>query len=373
MNRFVRGLAGRVAVTAALVLSSACLDVAEERAERDASVGRAERGGLRVEVEHGLAAVRELAPGRLELWANAPTLRANLTLPPGAPAEWVLRVRNAMPDAALRAFDAAGSPVPAEPLEAAFGTDRRFLVRAEPGQTLRIVLAAPDADADAPFQFLVFADVQDAIDRVQDIFRRMNTEARARFVMMAGDITERGGAEELERFQQEQLGLRLPIFVTLGNHELGESEVLYHSYFGRGSQSFTFHGARFTTLDSASATIDPKVYAWLDTWLEQGRGHAHFVFAHIAPVEPIGVRNGCFSSRAEANRLIARMGRAGVTASFYGHVHSYYTFEHAGIPVFISGGGGAIPERFDGIGRHYLAIDVDPRARTFEKRLVRVD
>lgn len=371
MNRLVCRLAGPMAVATAL-LSSACLDVAQQRAERDATVGRVERDGLRIEVEDGLAAVRELAPGRLELWANAPTLRAELTLPSEAPVEWVLRVRNAMPDAVLRVFDAAGSPVSAEPLETAFGTDRRFLVRAEPG-TLHLVLAAPDADADAPFQFLVFADVQDAIDRVQDIFRRMNTETEARFVMMAGDITERGAADELERFQREQLGLKLPIFVTLGNHELGASEVAYHSYFGRGSQSFTFHGARFTTLDSASATIDPKVYDWLDGWLEQGRGHTHFVFAHIAPVEPIGVRNGCFSSRAEANRLIARMGRADVTASFYGHVHSYYTFEHAGVPVFISGGGGAIPERFDGIGRHYLAIDVDPRARTFEKRLVRVD
>jgi hypothetical protein len=94
---------------------------------------------------------------------------------------------------------------------------------------------------------------------------------------------------------------------------------------------------------------------------------------HIAPVEPSGLRNGCFSSRAESDKVLARMARNAVTAAFYGHVHSYYSFEHAGIPAFISGGGGAVPERFDGIGRHFLVVHVDPAARAFESRIVRVD
>jgi hypothetical protein len=176
---------------------------------------------------------------------------------------------------------------------------------------------------------------------------------------MVGDITRRGSREELARFQREMRALRIPIFVTLGNHELGDGDVPYHDYFGRGSQSFEFHGARFTLLDTG--------------WLDAGRGGAHFVFGHVPPIDPIGIRNGAFASRAEAHRLLAELARGGVTATFYGHIHSYHAFDNAGIPAYISGGGGAVPDRLDGIGRHFLLVHAEPSARSFGARVVRVD
>jgi hypothetical protein len=355
-----------------LLTLCACLDVAEERVERDLAVGKRENAGARVAVDGGLAAVRGLDTTRLELWANAPSLDVDLSLPSDA-GRFELRVRNTLPDAELALHDERGRAIELEPIATTFATERRAAFDARGGGRFRLRLGAPDAAREEPFAFLVFADVQDALPRVGDIFAKMNRELDARFVMMPGDITERGGAAELRRFQQEQLALRVPIFVTLGNHELGTTALPYHDYFGRGSQSFTFRGARFTLLDSASATLDPTVYDWLDGWLAAGRGRTHLVFMHIAPVEPSGLRNGCFSSRAESDKVLARMARGGVTAAFYGHVHSYYSFEHAGIPAFISGGGGAIPERFDGIGRHFLVVHVDPAARAFESRIVRVD
>lgn len=349
-----------------------CLDVAEERARRDLTVGKRQNDGVRVEVEGGLAAVRALDRESLELWANAPGIRAELVLPATSPERFRVRLRNVLSDAVVTLSRADGTPVELSPIQTTFVTERRAEFVASGGGTFHLTVAAPDDAVVEPFEFLAFADVQDAMPRVGDVFAKMNLEPAARFVVMAGDITERGGAEELERFQREQLALKMPIFTTLGNHELGDGDVPYHDYFGRGSESFTFHGVRFTLLDTASATLDAMVYDWLDTWLEQGRGRVHFVFMHVPPMEPIGVRNGCFSSRAESDKLIGRMARGGVTAAFYGHVHSYYAFEHAGIPAFISGGGGAIPERFDGIGRHYLAVRVDP-AGSFETRVVRVD
>jgi hypothetical protein len=94
---------------------------------------------------------------------------------------------------------------------------------------------------------------------------------------------------------------------------------------------------------------------------------------HIPPLDPIGVRNGAFASRNEAAKLLARLATAGVDLTLYGHIHSYYHFDNAGIPAFISGGGGAIPEKFDNIGRHFLVVDADPSAQTFQVRVVRVD
>jgi Icc protein len=366
---------GRALALTLPLLLGACLDVAQERAERDLRVGHAELEGNRVEIEDGLAAIRRFEPGSLEVWANAPSLKLTLVVADPGPVQWSLLLRNVLPDALLSATS-GGVPFPlSSEGEAAFTSERRVTFSAPPGSKLELELAAPDSSALTPFEFIDFADVQEAVDRVADVFDKMNQEPSARFVTMAGDITRSGASEQLERFQLEQARLQLPIFVTIGNHELGSSNAspAYHDYFGRGSQSFVFHGTRFSFLDSASATLDPMVYDWLDGWLEASRSAPHLVFMHIPPIDPSGLRNGAFSSRAEADKLLARLGRKRVDTTFYGHIHSYYAFENAGIPAFISGGGGAIPERFDGIGRHFLVVRVDPAARSVTTRVVRVD
>ena len=85
------------------------------------------------------------------------------------------------------------------------------------------------------------------------------------------------------------------------------------------------------------------------------------------------MRNGGFASRNEAAKLLAQLANGGVDLTFYGHIHSYYRFENAGIEAHISGGGGGLPERFDGIGRHYLNVEADPQVGTLSTRVVRVD
>ncbi len=96
--------------------------------------------------------------------------------------------------------------------------------------------------------------------------------------------------------------------------------------------------------------------SWLDRWLDQARDGTHAVFMHIPPLDPVGLRGGGFRSRKEAAKLMQMLADGRVDALFLGHIHSYYAFSAAGVPSYISGGGGAVPERFDGIGRHYLRV-----------------
>jgi hypothetical protein len=195
----------RLSSTIPLILC-ACLDVAEERVERDLAVGKRENAGARVAVDGGLAAVRGLDATRLELWANAPSLGVELSLPSEA-RRFELHVRNTLADAELTLHDATSRAIELEPIATTFATERRAAFDATGGGRFRLRLAAPDAEREEPFDFLAFADVQDALPRVGDVFAKMNREPDARFVMMAGDITERGEAAELRRFQQEQLAL----------------------------------------------------------------------------------------------------------------------------------------------------------------------
>jgi Icc protein len=234
-------------------------------------------------------------------------------------------------------------------------------------------VAPPDAATAGPFRFVAMADVQEAIGEVQDVFRRINQEPEVRFVVFNGDLTQWGNEDELRRFQREARSLVMPMFATLGNHELGNRPPAFHTLYGRGNFRYVFRGVQFTMLDSASATIAPMVYDWLEGWLAEGQGRLHVVGMHIPPLDPVGTRNGGFASRAEGARVLAMLAGGAVDLTLYGHVHSYYSFWNAGIPAYISGGGGALPERFDGIGRHFLTIDADASANVVKVRAVRVD
>lgn len=333
-------------------------------------MGRAETGDTRVVVRDGLAVVRGLDGDRLHLWGSAPAFDVDVTV--GDPAGRTLQVEvwNALPDVAITA-SAPGVVIASDP-PSGLPTRHSFRVSLPPG-TSGLRVAPAGATVRAPLRFAVMSDVQEAIDRVGDIYARVSEEPGVRFLFGAGDLTRQGGDDELARFEDELRALDVPYFTTLGNHELGESPCRYQSWYGRGSFQFAFQGLTFTLLDSASATIDPIVYGWLDAWLAQARDGVHVVAMHVPPLDPIGVRNGAFGSRAEAAKLLGRLALGRVDLTLYGHIHSFYAFDNAGIPAYISGGGGAIPERFDDMGRHFLVVDADPDQGIVGVRVVRVD
>jgi Icc protein len=362
-----------------VLLCAACLRPSAERARQDEQIGQAENAELSALVPGGHAVVRQLSAGYISLWASAPRFSLQLGYRAAPPAELWLEVANCMPEAVLSALPAV--PVLSSERDGS-GVCRFQLAPATDQRQLELQLAPPDSERPSRFRFAVLSDVQEAIDRVQDIYARLNQltlePPGIDFLLGAGDLTQRGTREQLERFQAELTGLRIPYYTTLGNHELGENPTLFHEYFGRGSQSFDYRGVRFNLIDSASACVDPIVFDWLEGWLQPSASALHpvslqVVAMHIPPLDPTGVRNGAFASRSEAAKLLARLAEGGVDLTVYGHIHSYYHFQNAGIPAYISGGGGAIPERFDQIGRHFLLVDADPEARTLQVQMVPVD
>jgi Icc protein len=350
----------------ALLLCAGCLEVAEGRAQHEEEIGRASADAVAAIVDEGLGSVQQLDRAGLRVWASAPAFRITVAFSgTPLPGTFTLAVDNAMPDAVLTgARDIV-------PLPGAIPTERRWTFTPDPLDEL--VVAPPDAGVAGSFRFAAMADVQEAIGKVQDIYRRIGADPQIRFVVFDGDLTQWGNTEELRRFQRECKSLPVPMFATLGNHELGNGPPAFHTLFGRGSFRYLFRGVQFTMLDSASATLAPLTYTRLEGWLAEGRDRLHVVGMHIPPIDPVGTRNGAFASRAEGARLLAMLAAGGVDLTLYGHIHSYYSFWNAGIPAYISGGGGALPERFDGIGRHFLVVDADPAAKEVKVHVVRVD
>ncbi|GEN07836.1 Calcineurin-like phosphoesterase [Myxococcus fulvus] len=365
---------GSVGVVSALLLAG-CLRPAENRAMRDLKVGQAEGGGLSLVVEDGLAAVRGVEPGGVTLWGNAPVFTARATLDAGATTNWLITVRNAMPDAQLVAELEDGELLAVEPVPQSIRTVKAWRVELRAGAVAKLHVAPPGWDSAEPFRFAALADVQEALPRVGDIYARLSKDPTLRFILFSGDLTENGTREQLLEFQERlEAGSPIPLYATLGNHETFSKDAEeYTALVGRGNQSFVFQGVRFTVVDSSNGTLDPIVEEQLDGWLASSRHGTHVVSMHVPPQDPVGLRGGGFANRGESAGLVGKLAREGVDLTLYGHIHSYYSFTNAGIPAFISGGGGAIPETFDGVGRHYLAVDVGANEGLREASLVRVD
>lgn len=353
-----------------LALCAACVRPADERALLDFEVGVGAGDGVEVEVAGGQAAVREVGAAGASLWAQAPVLELRVASTE-ARAGWLLDVANCMPSAVLSLPDRTVEREPgSRPARC------RFAVDLAAGEALTARLAPPDADVVEPFRVVVMGDIQTGMDDVHEVFERIDRVPGVRFVLSTGDVVEDAEPEEYQAFLAQVARLDVPFFSTIGNHELTQDPEQWHRLFGRYNVHFAFKGVSVTLLDSGNASLDPILYDRLDGWME-GAEAVHVFGTHYPPFDPIGVRSASFRSRKEAAKLLTRLAAGGVDATFYGHIHSYYAFENAGIPAYISGGGGAIPERFDGVGRHALSVDFDPAGAEARDRvvvgLVRVD
>ena len=174
-----------------VLLACSCLRPAEDRAALDRRVGRAEVQGLRIEVEDGLAAVREIEPARLELWAQAPILQ--VTLDGQGPLE--LGIDNCLPGAVLLLDGAPASLAPD------VEQDRRCAWNLTLAGKTSLWVGPTDAEQRTPFHFAVLSDIQDDVPNVGDIVSLMNQDPDLRFVVSTGDLVSDGSREELEEFE----------------------------------------------------------------------------------------------------------------------------------------------------------------------------
>jgi 3',5'-cyclic-AMP phosphodiesterase len=346
----------------------ACTRPGDDRPIKELAVGIAAITDASVEVAGGLAVVRELTDHKLELWASSPVLSVNFVVGNTAAGDWTIIVRNTLVDAVLDTGSARYTREPDQhPTVAIF-----HVTLAAGTHVLRV--APPDEQMIEPFRVVAMADIQTAMPDVDDVFERISAVPDARFVVSMGDITDRALIEEYELMDRQLITLTIPYYTTLGNHELWADSSRYFDRYGRASFQFEFKGTSFTFADSGDAALDPTVEEWVEGWLANAKDKTSIFLTHIPPIDPLGARYGGFRSAQDGRRLLTRLVEANVDLTLYGHIHTYIEFENAGIPAFISGGGGADPMRWDGINRHFLVVDIDPAAGSIRNvDVVRVD
>lgn len=358
MNRMVLPLT-------TLSLFATCVRPADPRIEQEQEVGIVETESWSLNVVSQQAAIRHTTQTKVVLWAQSPVLEIEISSKQAS--SFTLEVLNCMP-AAVAVLRKGGPP---ETVYAAKNSPTHCSFELPLNRGIQnIHIAPPDWSAPTPFIFADMGDIQTAMADVHEVFETISREPDVRFVMSTGDITEDGRLSEYELFEEQLTYLDVPFFSTIGNHELKGDIGHWHRRYGRYNVHFQFKDVFFSYLDSGNATFPVTLYEQLDTWLEHGKEHLHVFGTHYPLVDPVGARDGGFRSRNEAYKILSKLAGGNIDLTLYGHIHSYYSFENAGIPAYISGGGGARPERLDGIDRHFLVIQASEQGFQVQRRSV---
>ncbi|MDA3865029.1 MAG: metallophosphoesterase [Deltaproteobacteria bacterium] len=363
----------RLLLVSLLTLFSACLRPARERAELDNKVGKYETEEIKINVSQGLAAVHNLEKSKFKFWLQAPEIEFTFENTGSVELDLEVQLHNTLPEIEVECIDENIEACVVQ-LENTSVLTRKLLRLTLPvGSKYNLHLKATDTSSSV-FKIALLSDIQEELPRVLDIINKMNEPEDVLFAISAGDLTDNGIKEQIVKFQDSFEALNYPFYSTPGNHDVGmASSRIWHEMFGRNSFSFVFSDTRFTFVDSANATVDPLVHDQLDKWLELGKDQVHLFITHIPLVDPDGFRNGSFRSRNESAKILSKLAAYKVDLTLYGHIHSLYHYENAGIEAYISGGGGGWPEKLDDIGRHFLLITIDPSRGIEKVETIRVD
>jgi 3',5'-cyclic-AMP phosphodiesterase len=219
------------------------------------------------------------------------------------------------------------------------------------------------------FTFVVLGDSRDG----EVIFRRALRLAKCYdplFILHGGDYSGQGGEGETAAFLSvvEETIPGLPLFVVMGNHE---NRDVFTSKVG--PTRFTLRSSRLglnlVALDNSDYVLKRPDLDYLETQLSAG-GKGGFVAMHVPPKTSRWSWHTFTDGSDELKNILSRNS---VQAAFFSHVHLFDRSEYAGVPAFITGGGGAplLPFGFPGdADYHILVVRVTDGKATVRKVVI---
>jgi len=351
-------LAGsRIAALLIAAALAACIDPVADRTRRDfEECGRADLGSLEVRVDPGivLEASSDGPEGPfVRLRANAPAVSLFARSKSAQAQRLTVRLENLPADTQLPEDALAPSVA---------GKSASFAVELPAGGEWTATVGSTPATA--PFRFAWIGDVHSGLTRLERLRAAIDADPEIDFVLFAGDLVVSGGTEELTAFAAAADRFERPWYALLGNHDVSLSgDDQFQRIVGRLNFAFDYRGARFLMLDSGSATLGERAWEFARASLAGERPALRIAGMHVPPLDPIGLRDAGFASRAEGASLMGLLAARGVDLLLAGHLHTLALTEAAGVEVAISGNGGVgTEEKLDEVGLHYLAVDADPVA-----------
>ena len=258
-------------------------------------------------------------------------------------------------------------------------------------------------DVTVPFQFVAYGDTRFHNPKdtnasnaaVRMALVEAIAQAKPSFICITGDLVYNGNdLDDWKVWDRETSIWReksIPVYPSIGNHELHGGEAALANYFERfpelkGNRYYSVRAGNtlILALDSDLDETSGPQADWLSSKLDHVPADVDFVFLifHHPPYtsSSSGIRfDGGHSARTKEIALAKGLEERQAKTPFRivvinGHVHNYERHEHGGVTYFVSGGGAAHaypvnrapsdPFQSKDVNYHYLLVQVDHRQLT---------
>ena len=155
-------------------------------------------------------------------------------------------------------------------------------------------------------------------------------DSEIKFVVICGDITQRGDRQDVEKFIEVTGSFGVPCYPVIGNHDIYSGNwPHWKDLIGSTRYRIDGGGAALFILDSANAFFGEDQLDWLDRELKSAEGRI-FVFTHANPFldNPAGFQQ--LTDIRERSRFFSVL-RGRCDAMFSGHSHLRYVRETGGV------------------------------------------
>lgn len=206
-----------------------------------------------------------------------------------------------------------------------------------------------EEDCNSPFEVNKLANA-----RMRHVVRELNGQDLA-FVINVGDLIHPVPAvpvlyeQAAARFHEQVAELRHPLYLTPGNHDIGDKPndwapaagicdafvALWEEHFGAHYQSFDHAGMHFVIINAqiVNSGLDCEAAQrdWLEADLAAHQGKRIFIACHYPPYFSRPDEEENYDNIGEPGRgwLLDLLEANGVEAMFIGHVHNFWYNRYA--------------------------------------------
>lgn len=190
----------------------------------------------------------------------------------------------------------------------------------------------------APFSFVQLTDIHiapgndNALDDLRNSVREINLNDSIAFVIVSGDVTDAGEIGSMLRAKRVLDSIRVPVYVTSGNHETKWSEsgcTDFSRVFGSDRFLFEYNQCLFfgfstgPILKMADGHVAPQDIRWMKSLLSQ-----YAAGKYVFPVTHYPLQNGDVDNWYEVTDILRNYN---VQAVLGGHYHRNLVFGCDGI------------------------------------------
>jgi 3',5'-cyclic AMP phosphodiesterase CpdA len=204
-----------------------------------------------------------------------------------------------------------------------------------------VIISAPNTD-ESSFKFLTIGDTQGFTPLFTDMLDHPLT-SQSKFILHTGDITPSGSRVSLEIFNNLSKESSIPVYATVGNHDIKENNnnSNYEQYFGKSEYFFNYSNVLFISLNSSTGIFSESSIQFLIHILDTFPTNPKMLFTHIPLFDPRPDENHSLLSSSQAEQVLSLISDKNVKAVISGHIHLFNHTIVNDTHFITSGGGGA--------------------------------